>query len=1111
MRLLKLKIENINSLAGVYEIDFTARDFSESGIFAIVGPTGSGKTTILDAVTLALFGDTPRTKARTSTSKDGSCMVLTEGRKTCSATVVFESKGAYWRSRWSVILKRTGEPRPADVELVRLTGPDDEEGEIVVEQKSAWNTAVPEVIGMNFETFTRCALLAQGAFAELLRAKVDDRAAILERITGTEIYSAIGKKVFERARDEADGVKTLLARIEGTQVLEDDDRAALEKRVEEASAAAESAKKTRDELQADLAWVRQLAAARRRAEAARSALVKAERDEADAQVFKFEAAAARRAAEPLAERRKFLENEVSEKTHREAAECLKTACVEAQEFEKAASAAAQKAAEAAKQSQELEAQKAPEFERMDEFDRKVAAADAAAKAAAETEQASKVRRNHAASLAAKAAEKKASADAELQMTLAKLKACEADRELPTLMPTVRAAVEQFEKAAEQKAKMDAGRGRGDKKVADDKAALEAAEKALALAKAAAEAAELKLADAEHLRQTAYQGSSLESKLAQMRRFTGRAWAALWFLECGALLEAAGTLPAGEGAERIRGALSNRMTKLKNAYPEELGSACTLEAARSYRKALDEIELWSKSAEAADRGLAAAREEAKTAGRNLQAAQVKASEAEKEFNSTKLNMEVMLAKQQAADERAAAARADLLKAVRPCLPADANPEAVLADPKVFLEALETRSRAFAEAESAEAAAQKTASEVEAAHREAAAQLKLAEQTHAEAREASSKAKAAADAALKARRADFGDRSAKDERRALALQVRKDREAEQHAAKALAEAQNKVKTLQSRQAAEAKSADEFAKLAEASRARFAKLLAVANFPDESALLAAERPLERIEALERSVESAVKALAAAKSADEAAKSALAELMKSPRRDIPEAEVLQEAGAADKASAQAEQTLGELGQQLRTDDEARTRLKAVEEELKTAQAISAKWAKLSGLIGDATGKNFRLAAQRLTFALLLHEANVILSRMQSRYQLVPSGVQGLDLAVRDMELAGLERTSFNLSGGETFLVSLALALALSRVSSSRMQVDTLFLDEGFGTLDAETLEKALNALEMLQQKTGKLIGIISHVRAVRERVGVHITVRPRGASGESEVSGPGVRLLER
>ena len=174
MRLLKLRIENINSLAGRYEIDFTNRDYVESGIFAIVGPTGSGKTTILDAVTLALFGKTPRMETRTSTSKktDRGCMVLTEGRKQCSASVVFESMGKFWRSRWSVRLKRTGEPRDAQVELVRLPDGSAETGEIVAEQKLAWNAKVPEVLGMDYETFTRSALLAQGAFTELLRAPV---------------------------------------------------------------------------------------------------------------------------------------------------------------------------------------------------------------------------------------------------------------------------------------------------------------------------------------------------------------------------------------------------------------------------------------------------------------------------------------------------------------------------------------------------------------------------------------------------------------------------------------------------------------------------------------------------------------------------------------------------------------------------------------------------------------------------------------------------------------------------------------------------------------------------------------------------------------------------
>ena len=99
--------------------------------------------------------------------------------------------GKFWRSRWSVRLKRTGEPRDAQVELVRLPDGSAETGEIVAEQKLAWNAKVPEVLGMDYETFTRSALLAQGAFTELLRAQVDDRAAILEKITGTKLTAQL--------------------------------------------------------------------------------------------------------------------------------------------------------------------------------------------------------------------------------------------------------------------------------------------------------------------------------------------------------------------------------------------------------------------------------------------------------------------------------------------------------------------------------------------------------------------------------------------------------------------------------------------------------------------------------------------------------------------------------------------------------------------------------------------------------------------------------------------------------------------------------------------------------------------------------------------------------
>ena len=112
MKLLKLRIENVNSLGGVHEIDFRAPEFRESGIFAICGPTGSGKTSILDAVTLALYGTTPRMEERVQTAKkDDACMVITKNTDQTSAQVTFESFGAVYRSRWSRRVKRTAKSR----------------------------------------------------------------------------------------------------------------------------------------------------------------------------------------------------------------------------------------------------------------------------------------------------------------------------------------------------------------------------------------------------------------------------------------------------------------------------------------------------------------------------------------------------------------------------------------------------------------------------------------------------------------------------------------------------------------------------------------------------------------------------------------------------------------------------------------------------------------------------------------------------------------------------------------------------------------------------------------------------------------------------------------
>ena len=1108
MRLLKLRIENINSLAGRYEIDFTNRDYVESGIFAIVGPTGSGKTTILDAVTLALFGKTPRMETRTSTSKktDRGCMVLTEGRKQCSASVVFESMGKFWRSRWSVRLKRTGEPRDAQVELVRLPDGSAETGEIVAEQKLAWNAKVPEVLGMDYETFTRSALLAQGAFTELLRAQVDDRAAILEKITGTKLYSTIGQWVFERCRDENNKVKRLLVHLEGAEMLAEDARKALETALETTADEAKHVRLRRSELEADLRWIRQTTAARARLKDAEQSFVQAEKAAQASQALKREAAAARSAVEPLAERRRMLDCAASAEAHRREAAQYEASQVQAQAHQAQAQAAADAARQAALQAAEDEAKKIPELEQMEEKDKCLAIADAEAQASSAALADAQARSLRADAEVQKCAAALKSAEDERRRALGALEMLQGDRELAVHLPAAAAAAEAYADAKKHSLNAKSAAALGEKKIAADKVKADEAHDAAVKAQAAMEAAALRLQDAQRLQAAVYQEGSIEAKLVEMRRFTGRAWAAQWLLECGELLALLSEMPSGDKTSRMRGVLTQRIAALRSAYPQDFAEALTPQRAAGFNTVLDAIEAWSKNAEAADKGLALVRAEevkAVNAFHEAQAADVRASA---RLRTAQESLEQLQAQQRESAERLQVRRDAFLLAAKHCFAADTDSKSVLAEPQTFLNEAEARRERYAAAEVSAQKTQEKLSAASAAANAAAAQKRGADEAQAAASERAQAAHQAAQDVRNERVNKFGQRSAQAERRALALRVRSLREKERDAASA--QAAQHLKTIEATLSAEKKAAQEFAQKTEDAKARFSELLASAAFADEAALLAAARDPARIRELEQTAEAAGQAYAAAESSRATAQSDLEALLQTPRRDVQEAEAAAELAQAEERASEAERRLGSLRQQLEADDAVRRKAALIEAELKTARTSADKWAKLSGLIGSADGKTFRLAAQSLTFALLLHEANVILSRMQSRYQLIPAGSQKLDLAVRDLELAGLERTSFNLSGGETFLVSLALALALSRVSSSRMQVDTLFLDEGFGTLDPDTLEKALNALEMLQQKTGKLIGIISHVRAVRERVGVHIVVKPRGTSGESEVSGPGVRF---
>lgn len=191
----------------------------------------------------------------------------------------------------------------------------------------------------------------------------------------------------------------------------------------------------------------------------------------------------------------------------------------------------------------------------------------------------------------------------------------------------------------------------------------------------------------------------------------------------------------------------------------------------------------------------------------------------------------------------------------------------------------------------------------------------------------------------------------------------------------------------------------------------------------------------------------------------------------------------------------LEEINRKLSNQSDYQKKIKEIEEKIKEESKNSRHWILLNELIGDSTGKKFNNFAQDLTLMQLLHLANQRLKMLSKRY-IMDSATKDEDesLVVIDKDMGGQRRSVKTLSGGETFVLSLALALALSDLASSNVQIKSLFIDEGFGTLDPETLDQTLTTLEQLQEEGSKMIGIISHVTTLKERIATQIQIVPNG-----------------
>ncbi|MBL4831179.1 MAG: AAA family ATPase [Aliivibrio sp.] len=227
MKILSVRFKNLNALQGEWKIDFTQHPFIDNGLSAITGPTGAGKTTILDAICLALYHRTPRLSNISKSTNE----IMTRGTADCEAEVEFEVKGVGYRAFWSQRRSRgsvEGNLQEAAVELAQI-----EDGEIIASKVKNKLQLTEDLTGLDFARFTKSMLLSQGEFSAFLNAAANDRAELLEELTGTEIYGQISEKVHQKYSESKQKLAELTARADGVSTLSEQELTELSKQQSE--------------------------------------------------------------------------------------------------------------------------------------------------------------------------------------------------------------------------------------------------------------------------------------------------------------------------------------------------------------------------------------------------------------------------------------------------------------------------------------------------------------------------------------------------------------------------------------------------------------------------------------------------------------------------------------------------------------------------------------------------------------------------------------------------------------------------------------------------------------------------------------------------------------
>lgn len=1081
MRILELRFKNLNSLQGEWKIDFSDPEYANNGIFALTGPTGAGKSTILDAICLALYGETPRLGKITKSDNE----IMSRHTGECYAEVVFQSQTGIYRCHWEQRKARKspdGALQDQIHEIAEITDLSNFEASKLIESKKSRVVAViEEKTGMDFKRFNRSMLLAQGSFDSFLKADVGHKSEILEQITGTEIYSEISKQVHKRKTDEQKQLEILQAEVRGIQLLTDDELANITENITTQKVTNQALKATLDQTRIAVDWlnnIEKLTIDLTNIQAEKIALTELT---TEFQPKKQQLLMANRAmqldgeyAKLTAVRDGFSQSQKDLAKHNEQLPLAKNVFTDSQKALDDAVIEHQAGKEHYKtqsaiwqQVHALDYVISEKNKIAEELVEQCAAIESAMQEVQQQLKAQQAEYQQNETILAKA-----------QQYLTEHKA---DEWLVNHFFAVKNQLAQLQSQAlaieNQKKSNDSDHGR--LKAIEIQIEAKTAE----LVKIEQDKAKInvELASVQTTQQDLLAGKSLPEYRREKESL----------LREQALLNRIASLE--EERKRLKyheacplcGSLDHPYAKGQMPEQDEVEAQLVILVQR-----IDQLEIHETLLNQLDKNLTAIDLQITLKASELTQLQEKSVEL---IENQQKNSDLLrnLEKQYDDLNRAIYASLQPLNIVK-----SMNHDELLGHLNERLNQWQAEQK---NAESVQTLLMTINNDIHKLsnhlqHKHDDLTGKQAELTKIQ--------KELAD--KKVERCElFGEQVVEVVEAQLTAQLQA-LEANEHRAKATQQQAQQALALieQNIQQLTASIVKIDAEL-QALGAAFLVSLNQCGFMDEVAFLAARLSNDAREQLSDEAkqleQKSMDLIAREKDRIEQLAIERAKNITTEPLEILSAQLIEQ----ENHWIEKQEQLAQLEFKVSENSKALSRIAEKKDAIDAQRVECQRWDKLHGLIGSADGKKYRNFAQGLTFELMVNHANHQLEKMTDRYLLMRDKTEPLKLNVIDNYQAGEERSTKNLSGGESFIISLALALGLSKMASRKVRVDSLFLDEGFGTLDEEALDTALAVLSNLHGE-GKLIGVISHVSALKERIQTQIRIKPM-SGGRSEIIGPG------